>query len=246
MKTLKKFYATTIGKKFVVAVTGIILFGFVAGHMAGNLKVFTGTTPEGVPHIDEYGHYLKVFGKPVLPKMMALWTARTVLLVSVVLHVVTVILLSMQNRRARPVAYVQSKKQAASLAGLLMMVSGLVILAFVVFHILHFTTGTIQLGEREFAHGYVYGNLFGSFSVWYVSLGYMLVMVMLGFHLYHGVWSMFQTLGLDSPDRNPKLRAFSVAFTVIVAAGFILVPLAFLMGWLPEPADYDYSLLTNH
>lgn len=246
MNRIQKFYATSIGKKFVVAVTGVILFGFLAGHMAGNLKVFTGSTSEGIPHIDEYGQFLKTFGSPILPEMLGLWIARMVLLLSLVFHVITVIQLSRQNAKARPIAYVRSTKRAASLSSLWMMVSGLVILVFVVFHILHFTTGTIQLGEPKFEHGYVYNNLSGSFSLWYVALGYTVVMVMLAFHLYHGVWSLFQTLGLDNPDRNQKLRILAAAFTIVIAAGFILVPLSFLTGLMPSPAEYDHSLLSNH
>lgn len=246
MSRITNFYATSIGKKFVVAVTGIILFGFVAGHMAGNLKVFTGSASNGVPHIDEYGQFLKDFGSPVLPQMLFLWVARLVLLASVVLHVVTVIRLSQQNAKARPIAYVRSEKRAATLSSQWMMVSGLVILVFIVFHILHFTTGTIQLGEKKFEHGQVYSNLHGSFSVWYVAIGYTAVMVMLAFHLYHGVWSLFQTLGLDSPDRNAMFRMIAIVFTLLVTVGFVLVPLSFLTGSMPTPAEYDHSLLTNH
>ena len=252
MNQIKRFYGSSIGKKFVVAVTGIALFGFIAGHMAGNLKVFTGATPSGVPHIDEYALFLKTLGAPFLPKMMGLWIARSVLVVCLILHVVTVILLSRQNKKARPIAYVRSKKQAVSLASRLMMASGLVILAFIPFHILQFTTGNIRIGDPDFAHGNVYSNLYGGFSVWYVTLGYAVVVTLLGFHLFHGLWSLFQTLGLDNPDRNGKIRAFSVAFSVIITLGFILVPLAFFSGWMPSPTDYDPSLLnpsdstTNH
>jgi len=252
MNHIKRFYESSIGKKFVVAVTGVVLFGFIAGHMAGNLKVFTGATPSGVPHIDEYAKFLKTLGAPMLPEMMGLWIARSVLLVCLVLHVVTVILLSQQNKKARPVPYVRSKKRAASVASRLMMVTGLVILAFIPFHILQFTTGNIQIGDEHFRHGYVYSNLYESFSVWYVALGYVVVVTLVGFHMFHGLWSLFQTLGWDNPDRNGKIRAFSVAFSVIITVGFIAVPLAFFAGWLPSPVDYDPTLLhptntlTNH
>ena len=245
MNQIQRFYGSSIGKKFVVAVTGVILFGFIAMHMAGNLKVFTGNTPSGVPHIDEYALFLQTLGAPMLPKMMGLWIARAVLLVCLVLHVVTVILLSQQNRRARPIPYVRSEKQAASVASRLMMVSGLVILAFIPFHILQFTTGNIQIGNRTFVHGHVYSNLYGGFSVWYGALGYAIVVALVGFHLFHGLWSLFQTLGLDNPDRNNKIRAFSIVFSVIVSVGFVLVPLAFITGLMPSPVDYDPSLLNQ-
>jgi succinate dehydrogenase / fumarate reductase cytochrome b subunit len=204
MNRLKALYASTIGKKFVAAITGLILLGFLLGHVAGNLKVFTGATAEGVPHIDEYGHFLRVAGEPMIPAGAVLWGARFVLLASVILHVLVVVQLAMLSAEARPMNYVKSKKRAASLPALWMMFSGLLILFFIIFHILHFTTGTIQLGTFE--HGYIYNNLESSFTKPIVAGAYVLVMIVLGFHLNHGVWSMFQTLGLDNPDRNKFLR----------------------------------------
>ncbi len=244
MNRIATLYQSTIGKKFVAAVTGLILFGFLVGHVAGNLKVFTGSGENNVPHIDEYGQFLKELGEPILPYMVGLWIARAVLLGSVVLHVVVVVQLAMLSSEARPVNYVKSKKSAASLPALWMMFSGLVILGFVIFHILHFTTGTIRIGEFE--HGYVYSNLWNSFSKWPVALGYVFVMVVIGFHLFHGVWSLFQTLGLDNPDRNKSLRAFALIATVVLVVGFSSVPLAFMFGLLPEPVEYVHSLLTSH
>ena len=204
MNRFKAFFTTTIGKKFIAALTGLVLFGFLLGHVAGNLKVFTGSTPDGVPHIDEYAHFLKIAGAPIFPEQFVLWGARLVLLASLIIHVVVVVQLAMLSQEARPVNYVKSKKQAASLSALYMMFSGLLILGFIIFHILHFTTGSIPIGDFE--HGYVYSNLASSFGKWPVALGYILVMIVLGFHLNHGVWSLFQTLGLDNPDRNRFLR----------------------------------------
>ena len=244
MSRFKSLYSNSVGKKFIAAFTGVILLGFLLGHMAGNLKVFTGSSPEGVPHIDEYGQFLKDFGKPVLPAMVGLWVARIVLLLSLVLHVWSVSQLAIQNARARPVKYVRTRKRAASFAALWMMFSGIVILAFVIFHILHFTTGTIRLGDFE--HGYVYNNLHSSFGKWYVSFGYAAVMVVIGVHLFHGVWSLFQTLGLDNPDRNRMLRTVAVVLTIVITAGFAVVPMAFLTGAMPPGVDYVHSLLTNH
>ena len=243
MNRLITLYESTIGKKFIAALTGLVLFGFLAGHMAGNLKVFTGSTAEGVPHIDEYAHFLKVFGQPLIPEGMGLWGARAVLLFSLILHVVVVSQLAMQSAAARPVKYVKSKKRAASFAAIWMMFSGVVILGFIVFHILHFTTGTIPLGGFE--HGLVYQNLSNSFSLWPVAFGYIFVMVVLSFHLYHGIWSLFQTLGLDNPDRNQVLRMFAVAATVVITVGFIAVPLSFIAGVMPEAVDYVSSETTH-
>lgn len=241
MNRFQAIYSSTIGKKFIAAVTGFVLFGFLLGHVAGNLKVFTGSSDNGVPHIDEYGQFLKVAGEPFLPEMMGLWIARVVLLVSVVLHITVVVQLAMQSAEARPQGYVRSKKRAASLAAMWMMFSGLVVASFIVFHILHFTTGTIRVGE--FQHGYVYSNLSSSFSNPIVSLGYVFVMVAIGFHLHHGVWSMFQTLGLDNPDRNQALRLIATGLTIAIVVGFSAVPLAFLAGALPEPTAYPAELL---
>lgn len=251
MQRVLKLYSTSIGKKFIAAITGLILFGFLIGHAAGNLKVFTGSSTKVVddveykiPHIDEYGQFLKEAGKPILPEKMGLWIARLVLLGSLVLHVVVVIQLSAQSRAARPVKYVVSRKSAATLPALYMMFSGLLILGFIIFHILHFTTGTIPLGDFE--HGYVYNNLRSSFVKWPVAIGYVGVMVVLGFHLYHGVWSLFQTLGLDNPDRNKALRMIAVVFAAGISLSFALVPLSFMFGGMPESFDYLHELLSDH
>ena len=244
MNRIQSLYASTIGKKFIAAITGLILFGFLLGHVAGNLKVFTGASDNGVPHIDEYGQFLKVAGEPLLPEMFALWGARLVLLTSLILHVLVVSQLALLSAEARPINYVRSTKRAATLPALWMMFSGLLILGFIIFHVLHFTTGTIQLGEFE--HGFIYNNLSNSFAKWPVALGYALVMIVLGFHLNHGVWSLFQTLGLDNPDRNRFLRMAATGISVAIVIGFIAVPLAFMSGQMPAVVTYAHELLTGH
>ena len=245
MKRLKLLFASSIGKKFIAAITGLIMFGFLVGHAAGHMKIFTGADAAGVPHIDHYGEFLKNFGAPALPPMLALWGARLFLLGAVVLHVVTVILLSDQNKKARPVGYVKKKRSAASPAALYMMVTGTAILAFIVLHILHFTSGSLPLLGKH-THGEVYGNMMASFSIWWVSLAYIIMMVVIGFHMYHGVWSLFQTLGLDNPDRNKYLRAFAIIFAIGVSATFILIPVAFMSGQMPEAVPYSHELLSKH
>ena len=239
MKRFTKIYQSLIGKKIIAAVTGIILFGFLLGHVAGNLKVFTGLNEKGIPAIDEYGEFLREVGHPLVPDEFVLWTARIVLLAAVVLHAVVVIQLAMMNMEARPNDYVKKNYRASSLSARLMLVSGLLILAFVIFHILHFTTGTIVLGSFEYGH--IYANLHSSFGYWPVALLYVAAMVGLGFHLFHGVWSLFQTLGLDNPDRNKILRAFTIFITVALVVGFSSVPLAFMSGLMKEPPAYDHS-----
>ena len=244
MNRIQALYATTIGKKFIAAITGIVLFGFLLGHVAGNLKVFTGETSAGVPHIDEYGHFLRIVGAPMVPEQFVLWSARGVLLVSLILHVVVVSQLALRSQSARPIGYIKSKKSVATLPAMYMMFSGLLILGFIIFHLLHFTTGTIVIGEFE--HGYIYKNLSSSFSNPIVAIGYVFVMIVLGFHLHHGVWSLFQTLGLDNPDRNKSLRLITKVLTFGIIAGFIAIPLAFLLGQMPEAVKYSQELLTGH
>lgn len=241
MNRIATLYSSTIGKKFIAAVTGLILFGFLAGHVAGNLKVFTGSTDAGVPHIDEYGQFLKVAGEPFLPEMAGLWIARLVLLGSVVIHIVVVVQLAFRNLEARPVGYVRSKKAASTLAAMWMMFSGGLIAFFIVFHLLHFTVGVLPVGE--FQHGAIYKNLYSSFGNPLISLFYVIVMGVIGFHLYHGVWSLFQTLGIDNPDRNKALRMFAIVSTIGIVIGFSLVPLSFMLGVMPEPTAYDPALL---
>ena len=245
MKRLKLLFASSIGKKFIAAITGLIMFGFLVGHAAGHMKIFTGADAAGVPHIDHYGQFLKDFGAPALPPMLALWGARMFLLGAVVLHVVTVILLSDQNKKARPVGYVVKKRSAASPAALYMMFTGTAILAFIVLHILHFTSGSLPLLGKH-THGAVYGNMMNSFSIWWVALAYVIMMVVIGFHLYHGVWSLFQTLGLDNPDRNMYLRAFAILFALVLTVMFSIIPLSFLSGQMPEAIEYSHDLLSTH
>lgn len=236
-------YQSTIGKKVIAAVTGLILFGFLAGHVAGNLKVFSGNNSDNVPHIDIYGHHLRVMGEPMVPQEGVLWLARAVLLGSVLLHITVVVQLSMQSNEARPVGYVKTQRKMASFSALYMMFSGLLIAFFIVFHILHLTSGVIVF--KEFSHGRVYENLYNSFSAdyWYVGAFYIFTMVVIGFHLNHGVWSLFQTLGIDNPDRNRMLRIGSTVLTILIVAGFIAVPLGFLGGGMQAPPDYPMDAL---
>ncbi len=217
-------YRSTIGKKVAMALTGLILVGFVVAHMLGNLKIFTGSQ-----HLNEYGEFLRTVGEPLFPYSVLLWIARIVLLGSVVVHIVAATQLTMLDRASRPERYVFHKKQQATYASLTMRWGGLIILLFVIYHILHFTTGA---AHGNFIEGDVYHNVVSGFQVWYVSAVYIAAMVALGFHLYHGVWSMFQTLGLNSSKWNGLLRGLSVLTALVVAGGNILIPVAVLAGFL--------------
>ena len=229
--------------KAVVAVTGVILLGFVLLHMLGNLKALTGKDAQGVPHIDTYGRFLRTMGEPLLPHGFALWSVRIVLLVALVLHVGMVMRLETQNRAARPIRYHHRLVLVEStVAARTMLVTGMLLLVFIVIHVLQFTTGTIQVTPIEPEQ--VYTNLYNAFTVWFIALFYVIAMGLLGLHLYHGVWSLFQTLGIDNPDRNRGLRLTAVMTAVILFLGFCSVPLLFVMGTMPEPPGQTAALAT--
>lgn len=215
-------YRSTLGKKAVMAVTGIILFGFVLGHMAGNLKVF-----QGAEHFNAYAEGLRALGEPIVPHGGLLWIVRLVLLASVVLHITSATQLTLLNRRARPQDYDRRTAVQLDYASRTMRWGGVIIALYVVYHLMHLTWGN---AHPDFISGDVYHNVIRGFSVWWVALVYVVVNVILGFHLYHGLWSLFQSLGWSHPRYNPWRRTFAVVFSVVVTVGFISVPLAVLSG----------------
>jgi len=223
MSRVRTLLRTAVGLKFVVAVTGLVLFGWVAMHMIGNLKTFLGRE-----EIDAYAAGLKTMGAPFVPHGFALWTVRIILLGCLALHVGCALTLNSKNRGARPVPYAQFVPRESTFAARFMLVSGLVLLLYVVLHILHLTTGTIL--PHRFEEGHVYDNLSRSFRIGAVAVFYVGAVAILALHLYHGVWSLFQTLGLDNPDRNRKIRAFAAIAAIGLFLGFAAVPLAFLTG----------------
>lgn len=225
MGRVRTLLRTAVGLKFVVAWTGLILFGWVAMHMLGNLKTFL-----GAEEIDAYAAGLKTLGSPFVPHGFALWGVRLFLLLCVVLHVGAVAMLMATNRAARPVAYESYVPKASTVPARFMMVSGGILLVYVFLHVLHLTTGTIL--PDKFEEGRVYANLSRSFGIGAVALSYVAAVAVLAIHLYHGVWSLFQTLGLDNPDRNRKLRAFAAGSAIALFVGFASVPVAFLLGAL--------------
>lgn len=234
MASLRKFWGSFVGKKLIAAATGLILLLFLLGHMAGNLKVLLGADASGVPDIDVYGKFLRSMGEPLIPQGFALWTARVVLLVSLLVHVVVVIQLALANRSARQIPYTVYRTRASSFAAKTMLWSGFAVLAFVIFHVLHLTTGTIRFGS--FLPGSVYANLFYSFRQPAAAVLYMLVMLAVGLHVLHGGWSFFQTWGIDNPARNRGLRRASLVIAVLLTLGFCLVPFLFMIGALPDPS----------
>lgn len=198
-----------------MAATGLILFGFLIGHVAGNLLIFAGRD-----RFNSYSAFLH--NSPLL-----LWGTRTLLLIAVMLHILASIQLAMAKRAARPVGYAVKKDAGSTYAARTMMLSGPIVALFVVYHLLHFTTGHAHPG---FQAGEVYGNVVGAFRSWPVAAAYIVAMVTLSFHLSHGIWSMFQTVGLNSPKYDPLVRRGAWVFTILVTLGFIAVPVAVLAG----------------
>jgi succinate dehydrogenase / fumarate reductase cytochrome b subunit len=194
--------------------------------MAGNLKFFAGGGGEGGAAINIYGEWLRGIGYPAMPHAGLLWVIRIALLGAAVLHVHAAYALTRMNWRARPRRY-RRRAQQLGWAERTMRWSGVALLVFIVYHILHFTTGQAHL---DFVPGDVYHNLVSAFSVWWVAAIYVVAMVLLGMHLYHGLWSLFQSLGWNHLRFNHWRRVFAVVFAVLVSAGFVLVPLAIWFG----------------
>jgi succinate dehydrogenase / fumarate reductase cytochrome b subunit len=215
-------YRNAVVKKAVMAVTGAILFGWIVAHMAGNLKVFQG--PE---KFNLYAEFLREAGTPLFPRSSLLWISRLVLLASVGLHIWSATSLTLQNRRARPIGYDNLRGVQLDYAARTMRASGVLIAVYVLYHLMHFTFGNVH---PQFVPADPYRNLVTGFQVAPVALAYVAANLLLGLHLYHGLWSMFQSLGLSHPTYNSWRRYFAVAFSIVVSLGFMSVPIAVLTG----------------
>jgi succinate dehydrogenase / fumarate reductase cytochrome b subunit len=211
-----RFYETTVFKKAIMASTGLVLFGFVIGHMIGNLQIF-----EGREKLDAYGQLLH--SMPAL-----LWTVRIVLLACVTLHILTTVQLALLKKTARPVSYVKKDNSHSSYASRTMYWSGPIILVFIIYHILHFTIGIVQPDVYRF--GAVYDNVVYGFQNYAISGFYILAMILLCTHIYHGAWSMFQSLGISHPTYTPLLRKFAALMAILIAIGNISIPVAVMAG----------------
>jgi len=220
MQRTLTLFDTSIGKKAVMALTGLILLGFLIGHMLGNLQVYLGAEA-----LDGYAHKLRALG-PLL------WAVRTVLLVAFVLHSWMVVDLYVRSMAARPIGYRQLTTVATSYAAKVMWLSGIVILLFVVFHLAHFTYPGIAMSANytHDAHGQVYRNVINGFSVPWVTAVYLLAQVLLGLHIFHGAWSLLQTLGINHPRYNGRLRGLAKSIAVVIIVGNCSIPLAVLAG----------------
>ena len=212
-----RFWESTNGQKAIMATTGAILFIFVVFHMIGNLQVF-----EGREQLNFYGFALRRFPE-------VLWAARIILLFAVLLHIWSSIKLAVRKNTARPVGYASRRNVNSSYASRTMYWSGPILLAFIIYHLLHLTVGIIHPGAR-FIEGDVYHNLVSGFQVWYVSVWYIIAMVLLGLHIRHGAWSMFQSLGFNHPRHTPLLKKAAAVFAVIITAGYISIPVSVMLG----------------
>ncbi|MFD3914838.1 succinate dehydrogenase [Streptomyces sp. NPDC058603] len=218
----RTLWGSTIGKKTVMAVSGLIMLGYLVAHMLGNLKIFFGP-----PEFNGYAHWLRTIGEPILHYEWALWIVRVVLVVAVVLHAVCAYQLSRRDLAARPNKYVH-KRARAGYATRTMRWGGIILALFIVWHILDLTTGTVHSGGFQASHPYQ--NVVDTFSTWYGNVIYLVAMLALGLHIQHGFWSAAQTLGAGNATRERVLKGTANLLAVALTAGFIAVPVAVMTG----------------
>jgi succinate dehydrogenase / fumarate reductase cytochrome b subunit len=215
---------STIALKMLMALSGLAFIAFVLVHMYGNLKAFAGHDA-----FNEYAHHLRTLGEPMLPHKGALWILRVGLIVAFVVHVYAAFALWARAKRARTTPYVMKKHTGATLASRFMRWGGVTLLLFIVWHLLNFTIGKVNVAGG--ATDDPYNLMVDTFSVWWMTLIYLFAMAMLGAHLHHGFWSACQTLGWTGTARARSLaKTVGVVVAVIIVGGFSLVPLAILVG----------------
>jgi succinate dehydrogenase / fumarate reductase cytochrome b subunit len=215
------FWDSVLGKKVVMAVTGAILFGFILVHMLANLQVFLPAGPDGIPLLDRYSEHLRA-----LPPL--LWGSRLILLLSAILHIVAAWQLTVLDRfQSRPSRYVRYKPIGSSYASRTMVWSGPIIFFYVIYHLLDLTFGKVR---GEFVHGAVFHNVVTGFQHPAVTIFYIIANILVALHVYHGFWSMFQTLGIAHPRYTPILKKASAVFAIAIGIGFCAVPLGVMTG----------------
>lgn len=215
-----RFYDSTIGKKAVMAITGLMLFGFVFIHLLGNLQLFLPLDASGRYPIDIYAEKLQHLGG-------LLWIARGILLGAVILHIWSSISLVRTQMKARPTGYSKKDNAHSSYASRTMWISGPIIACFLIYHLLHFTGGQVH---PDFQPGNVYHNVVRGFQQWPAALFYIVGMLLLGGHLEHGFWSLFQSLGVSHPRYTPILKMGAKAFATLIVVGNISMPVSVLLG----------------
>lgn len=241
MNLINRVWQSSLGKKYIMALTGCALFAFVIGHLLGNLQVF------GPPElINSYAHFLK--SKPAM-----VWGARIGLLVCVALHIAAAVTLSALNKEARPVGYAGGSAYGSTTRSRYMLVSGLVILAFVIYHLAHFTAllpGINGLGDfrklTTILHGEsvpdVYAMMILGFQVWWVVLFYLVAQGLLFMHLGHGLASMFQSLGFRNHVWWPRIEGFAKFASIAIFVGYAIIPIGIYM----RVVGYDYAEKAKH
>ncbi len=222
--TTSRSTRSTIALKILMAVSGLVFIGFVLLHMYGNLKAFAGHDA-----YNEYAHHLRTLGTPMLPESGFLWVLRVVLLLALVVHVACAVTLWRRAKRARPVKYVMKKNKHSTYASHLMRWGGVTLLVFIVWHLLNFSVGKVNVSGGPTNDPY--NLLVDSFDVWWLTLIYLVAMAMLGAHLHHGFWSSMQTLGLtNTAGSRTRAKQVGLALAAVITVGFSLVPLFVLFG----------------
>jgi succinate dehydrogenase / fumarate reductase cytochrome b subunit len=218
----RTMWDSTVGKKTVMAVSGLIMLAYLVVHLYGNLKIFFGPR-----EIDDYAVWLRYVGAPFMHHEWVLWLTRIVLVAAVVAHAVTAYQLSRRDIKARPSKYVH-KRARSSYATRTMRWGGVILGLFVVWHILDLTTGTVHSGGFQDLHPYE--NVVDTFSTWYGNVIYIVAMLALGLHIRHGVWSAAQTLGVSSRAWDRALKISANVFALLLTAGFISIPVGVMTG----------------
>lgn len=218
----RTMWDSSVGKKTVMAVSGLIMLSYLVVHMLGNLKIFFGSGD-----FNHYAHWLRTLGEPFLHYEWALWIIRVVLVVAVVAHATSAYQLSRRGIKARPTKYVH-KKPRSDYATRTMRWGGIILALFIVWHILDLTTGTVH--PDGFQSGHPYQNVIDTFSTWYGNVIYIVAMLALGLHVRHGFWSAAQTLGAGSRTRDRALKASGDVLALLLTAGFIAVPVGVMTG----------------
>ena len=215
-----------------MAITGIIWIGYLLAHMIGNWKIFMPAV-DGIPAIDTYAHTLRELLYPILPKHVVLWFLRTGLIVALLLHMHAAYALTVMNHRARPDDYKGPRNYvAATYASRTMRWGGVIVLAFVLFHLADLTWGVPPMAPGTWEQGEVYANFIATFSRTPVSILYLVAVAAVSIHLYHGAWSMFQSLGVNHPTFNPARKAFAIALSVLLFVGNAIMPIAVMTGMI--------------
>lgn len=221
-REIDSLYQTTIGKKIAMALAGLVLFGYLVLHLIGNLKVFTGEE-----HFNEYSEFLRTVGAPALGHSQLLWIVRLVLLAALLVHVVAFLQLWAKSRAARAVGYRKYQPEVFSRASRTMKWGGVAILLFVIYHLLHLTTGDVH---PQFIEHQPYRNLVNGFRSPLSSAIYVVGMIAVGLHVYHGLWSAMQTMGWNNRNYNRLRRPIALVVALAITLGFLSVPFAVWAG----------------